>query len=74
MKYELLWLDPNGVCYSNYAKSDGELARLLTYFLGEKQLKLNDYDRYNNIQVSLKQGRDKWLILTQAEVMDIIAK
>lgn len=71
MKYEMLWLsEKDNMLYSNYAKSKKELKSKLDYFVNVKGLKLNDNDRFDNIQVSkiLKGGRR--LILTEKEVLD----
>ena len=67
----MLWLsEKDNMLYSNYAKSKKELKSKLDYFVNVKGLKLNDNDRFDNIQVSkiLKGGRR--LILTEKEVLD----
>ena len=73
MKYELLWIDSKtGTFYSNGANTKKELKEKLDYFVNVKGLKLNDTDRFDNIQVSKKTG-NKYLILTEKEVLDEIS-
>ena len=72
MKYQLLWKTENGTVYSNYAKNNKELKEKLDYFVNVKGLKLNDTDRYDNIQVSKKQKNGNYLILTEEEVLNEI--
>lgn len=73
MKYELLWIDSKtGTFYSNGASTKKELKEKLDYFVNVKGLKLNDTDRFDNIQVSKKIG-NKYLILTEKEVLDEIS-
>ena len=71
MNYQMLWLDKNKNAYSNYAKNKKELKSKLDYFMNKKGLKLNDYDRFNNIQVS-KKIKGSWLILNTNENLDMI--
>lgn len=72
MKYQLLWKTENGAVYSNYAKNNKELKKKLDYFVNVKGLKLNDTDKYDNIQVSKKQKNGNYLILTEEEVLNEI--
>lgn len=72
MKYQLLWKTENGTVYSNSAKNNKELKEKLDYFVNVKGLKLNDTDRYDNIQVSKKQKNGNYLILTEEEVLNEI--
>lgn len=71
MKYEILWLSSkdNHSLYSNYAKNRKELKRKLDYFINELGLKLNDEDRFDNLQVSKKTLRRTWMILSSKEVL-----
>lgn len=69
--FQMLWLDENRNAYSNYADDIKELKRKLDYFINEKGLKLNDDDRFNNIQVS-KKIKGGWLILGTDEVLNMI--
>lgn len=71
MKYELLWLsEKDNTLYSNYAKNKKELKSKLDYFVNVKGLKLNDNDRFDNIQVSKILRGGKRLILTEKEVLN----
>lgn len=72
MKYQLLWQTENGTVYSNSAKNNKELKKKLDYFVNVKGLKLNDTDKYDNIQVSKKQKNGNYLILTEKEVLNEI--
>ena len=76
MKYEMLILSSKGShpLLSNYAKNKKELKGNLDYFINELGYKLNDEDRYDNIQVSKRLRNGKWLILSSAEVYNEISK
>ena len=70
MKYEMLWISSKDKqAYSNCANTKQELKRKLDYFVNVIGLKLNDEDRFDNIQVS-KKIKDKQLILTEQEVLN----
>lgn len=74
MKYEMLWISSkDNQAYSNYAKNQRELKRKLDYFVNVKGLKLNDKDRFDNIQVSKRKPFGKWQILSENEVLDEVA-
>ena len=68
-KYEMLFTINNQL-YSNYASSKKELRRKLIYFVNDKGLLINDYDRENNIQVSKKIRGGKWLIYSTSELLN----
>lgn len=73
MKYEMLWVsEKDKQAYSNYAKDKKELKRKLDYFVNVKGLKLNDNDRFDNIQVSKILKNGKRLIMSENEVIDEI--
>ena len=72
-KYEMLWVSSkDNQAYSNYANSKKELKEKLDYFVNVKGLKLNDTDKYDNIQVSKKTSNGHYEILTENEVMNEI--
>lgn len=71
MKYQILWLAENKTLYSNYAKNIKELKSKIEYFIKEKHLKLNNEDRFNNLQIS-KKVKGKQIILNAEEVLDMI--
>ena len=71
MKYQILWLAEDKTLYSNYAKNIKELKSKIEYFTKEKHLKLNNEDRFNNLQVS-KKVNGKYLILSTKEVLNMI--
>lgn len=55
MKYEMLWISSEDKqAYSNGANTKKELKEKLDYFVNVKGLKLNDTDRFDNIQISKK--------------------
>lgn len=71
MKYEMLWVsEKDKQAYSNYAKDKKELKRKLDYFVNVKGLKLNDNDRFDNIQVSKVLKNGKRLIMSENEVLN----
>ena len=71
MKYEMLWVsEKDKQAYSNYAKDKKELKRKLDYFVNVKGLKLNDNDRFDNIQVSKILKNGKRLIMSENEVLN----
>lgn len=71
MKYEMLWVsEKDKQSYSNYAKDKKELKRKLDYFVNVKGLKLNDNDRFDNIQVSKVLKNGKRLIMSENEVLN----
>lgn len=71
MKYEMLWVsEKDKQSYSNYAKDKKELKRKLDYFVNVKGLKLNDNDRFDNIQVSKVLKNGKRLIISENEVLN----
>lgn len=73
MKYEMLWVsEKDKQAYSNYAKDKKELKRKLDYFVNVKGLKLNDNDRFDNIQVSKILKNGKRLIMSENEVINEI--
>lgn len=73
MKYEMLWVsEKDKQAYSNYAKDKKELKRKLDYFVNVKGLKLNDTDRFDNIQVSKILKGGKRLIMSENEVINEI--
>lgn len=73
MKYEMLWVsEKDKQAYSNYAKDKKELKRKLDYFVNVKGLKLNDNDRFDNIQVSKILKGGKRLIMSENEVINEI--
>lgn len=71
MKYQILWLAEDKTLYSNYAKNIKELKSKIEYFIKEKHLKLNNEDRFNNLQIS-KKVKGKQIILNAEEVLDMI--
>lgn len=71
MKYQMLWLAEDKTLYSNYAKNIKELKSKIEYFIKEKHLKLNNEDRFNNLQIS-KKVNGKYLILSAEEVLNMI--
>lgn len=71
MKYEMLWISSkDNQAYSNYANSKKELKEKLDYFVNVKGLKLNNTDRFDNIQVSRKIKKDTYEILSAEETLD----
>jgi alpha-tubulin suppressor-like RCC1 family protein len=73
MKYQLLWISSeDGQVYSNGANSKEELKRKINYFMNIKNLKLNDNDKFDNIQVSKKISRNHYEILSTNEVFNKI--
>ena len=70
MKYEIYWLSEDKTLYSNYAKNKRELKSKVNYFVNEKGLKLNDNDRFNNLQVSKRLRNGHWLILSAQEMLN----
>ena len=71
MKYELLWhSEKDNTFYSNYATSKKELKEKLDYFVNVKGLKLNDTDKFDNIQVSKVLKNGKRLIMSENEVLN----
>ena len=73
MKYQILWLAEDKTLYSNYSKNIKELKRKIEYFTKTKHLKLNNKDRFNNLQVS-KKVNGKYLILSAEETLHIIKR
>ena len=73
MKYELLWLSSKDrQLYSNYASTKKELKSKLDYFVNVMGLKLNDTDRFDNIQVSKRIKKDHYQILSENDVLNEI--
>ncbi len=73
MKYEMLWISSkNNQAYSNYASNKKELKEKLDYFVNVKGLKLNDIDRFDNIQVSKRIRKNTYEILSEKEVLNEI--
>lgn len=70
MKYEMLWISSKDKqAYSNGANTKKELKEKLDYFVNVKGLKLNDTDRFDNIQVSKRIARKHYEILSEKEVL-----